>query len=134
MPFADFRHAHAPIRQPTHRDLVQPRSRVQAVAKSVAAPLVRADARNVEALTDLQPVNTLGNLGVPARLLNSRTEIGVYLANRRPIAIKPRAPTGFEEEVGTSAPGSHPSSSVSYFPNSLGCCFTWCAANWNIVH
>jgi hypothetical protein len=28
-------------------------------------------------LTDLQPANTLGNLGVLARLLNSRTKIGV---------------------------------------------------------
>jgi hypothetical protein len=28
-------------------------------------------------LTDLQPVNTLGNLRVLARLLNSRTQIGV---------------------------------------------------------
>ena len=28
-------------------------------------------------LTDLQPVYALGNLGVLARLLNSRTEIGV---------------------------------------------------------
>jgi hypothetical protein len=28
-------------------------------------------------LTDFQPVNPLGNLGVLARLLNSRTKIGV---------------------------------------------------------
>jgi hypothetical protein len=28
-------------------------------------------------LTDFQPANTLGNLGVLARLLNSRTKIGV---------------------------------------------------------
>ena len=41
-PFPDFRDAHAPVRLPTHRDPVQPRSRVQAGAESVAAPLVRA--------------------------------------------------------------------------------------------
>ena len=76
-PFADFRDAHTPVRLPTHRDLVEPRSRVQAGAKSVAAPLVRADARNIEVLTDSQPVNTVGDLAVLARLLDSWTEIGV---------------------------------------------------------
>ena len=76
-PFADFRDAHTPVRLPAHRDLVQPHSRIQAGAKSVAAPLVRTHARNIEVLTDAQPVNTLGNLGVLARLLNSRTEICV---------------------------------------------------------
>ena len=76
-PLPDFRDAHAPVRLPAYRDFVQPRSRVQAGAKSVAAPLVCADARNVEVLTDFQPVNTLGDLAVLARLLDSRTEIGV---------------------------------------------------------
>jgi hypothetical protein len=60
-----------------YRDLVQARSRVQARAKSVAAPLVCTNARNVEVLTDFQPVNTVGNLAVLARLLNSWTEVGV---------------------------------------------------------
>ena len=50
---------------------------VQARAESVAAPLVRAHAPNIEVLTDFQPVNTLGNLGVLAGLLNSRTKIRV---------------------------------------------------------
>ena len=76
-PFPDFRDAHAPVRLPTHRDLVQPRSRVQAGAESVAAPLVRAHALNIEVLTDLQPVNAVGDLAVLARLLDARTEIGV---------------------------------------------------------
>ncbi|MGB8782131.1 MAG: hypothetical protein WCD02_03365 [Terriglobales bacterium] len=76
-PFPDFRHAHTPVRLPTHRDPVQPRSRVQAGAESVAAPLICADARNIEVLTDLQPVDAVGNLAVLARLLDSRTEIGV---------------------------------------------------------
>jgi hypothetical protein len=35
-PLPDLRGAHAPVRQPAHRDLVQPRSRVQARAESVA--------------------------------------------------------------------------------------------------
>ena len=88
MPFPDFRDAHAPVRQPAHRDLVQPRSRIQARAKSVAAPLVRTNALNVEVLTDFQPVNTLGNLGVLARLLNTRTEIGVSERDAVPVAAR----------------------------------------------
>ena len=76
-PFPDFRDAHAAVRLPAHRDPVQPRSRVQAGAESVAAPLVRADARNIEVLTDFQPVNTVGDLAVLARLLDARTEISV---------------------------------------------------------
>lgn len=76
-PFPDFRDAHAPIRLPAHGDPVQPSSRVQPGSESVAAPLVRADARNVEVLTDSQPVNALGNLGVLSRLLDSWTEKGV---------------------------------------------------------
>ena len=80
-PFPDFRDAHAAVRLPAHRDPVQPCSRIQAGAESVAAPLVRADARNIEVLTDFQPVNTLGNLGVLARLLDSGTEIGVSQCN-----------------------------------------------------
>ena len=76
-PFPDFRDAHAPVRLPTHRDLIQPNSRVQATAKSVTASLVCTNVRNIEVLTDFQPVDTLGNLAILARLLNSWTEIGV---------------------------------------------------------
>lgn len=76
-PFADFRDAHAAIRQPAHRDLVEPRSGVQAGTKSVAAPLVRPDALDVEVVTDLEPVNAVGDLAVLARLLDSRTEVSV---------------------------------------------------------
>jgi hypothetical protein len=53
------------------------RSRVQAGAESVAAPLAYADARNVEVLTDLQPVNAGGDLAVPARLHDAWTDAGV---------------------------------------------------------
>jgi len=76
-PFPNFRDAHAPIRLPTHRDLVQPRSRVQAGAESVAAPLVSTHASNVEVLPSSQLVNAVGDLAVFARLLDSRTEVGV---------------------------------------------------------
>jgi hypothetical protein len=76
-PFAYLRDAHTPVRLPAHGDSVQPRSRVQAGAKSVAAFLVGAHAGNLEVLTDPQPVNALRNLAVLARLLNSRTEVGV---------------------------------------------------------
>ena len=38
---------------------------------------VRADARNVEVLTDLQPVDTGRDLAVPARLLDAWTDVGV---------------------------------------------------------
>jgi hypothetical protein len=76
-PLPDLRDAHTSIRLPAHRDFVQPYSRIQARAKSVAAPFICADARNIEMLTDFQPVHTRGNLGVLARLLNARTEIRV---------------------------------------------------------
>jgi len=76
-PLPDFRDAHDPVRLPTHRDPVQPRSRVQARTKSVAAPLVRAYPSDIEVLTDLQPVGAVGNLAVLARLLDASTEIGV---------------------------------------------------------
>ena len=45
--------------------------------ESVAAPLVYADARNVEVLTDLQPVNAVRDLPVLARLLDAWTDVGV---------------------------------------------------------
>ncbi len=77
MPQADSRDAHASVRQPAHRDLVEPRSGVQAGTKSVAAPLVRPDALDVEVVTDLEPVNAVGDLAVLARLLDSRTEVSV---------------------------------------------------------
>ena len=76
-PFPDLRDAHASVWLPTHRDSIQPSSRVQAGAESVAAPLVGADAPNVEVLTDLDSVNAARDLAVLARLLDSRTEKGV---------------------------------------------------------
>ena len=51
--------------------------RVQATAKSAAAPLVCTNAGNIEVLTAFQPVNTVGNLAVLARLLNSWPAKGV---------------------------------------------------------
>ena len=39
-------------------------------------------------LTDLQPVNTLGNLRLLARLLNSRTEIGVSQRGAAAVAAR----------------------------------------------
>jgi hypothetical protein len=73
----NFRDAHAPVWLPAHRHPVHLRSGVQAGAESVAAPLVYADARNVEVLTDLQPVDAGRDLAVPARLLNAWTDVGV---------------------------------------------------------
>jgi hypothetical protein len=60
-----------------NRHPVQPRSSIQAGAESVAAPLVYADARNVEVLTDLQPLNAGRDLAVLARLLDAWTDVGV---------------------------------------------------------
>jgi hypothetical protein len=77
LPLTDFRDTHAAIRQPANGDPVQPRSRVHAGAESVAAPLVRSDARNLEVLPDLQPVNAGRDLAVLARLLDPWTEISV---------------------------------------------------------
>jgi hypothetical protein len=57
--------------------VLSPRSSVQAGAESVAAPLVYADARNVEVLTDLQPVNAGRDLAILARLLDAWTDVGV---------------------------------------------------------
>jgi hypothetical protein len=76
-PRPDLRDAHAPVWQPAHRDPVHLRSGIQAGAESVAAPLVYADARNVEVLTDLQPVNAGRDLAVLARLLDAWTDVGV---------------------------------------------------------
>ena len=76
-PLPDLRDTHAAVRQPAHRDLIQPRSRVQAGAKSVAASLVRAHAPNNEMLTDPQPVDAVRDLAVRARLLDARTEVSV---------------------------------------------------------
>ena len=53
------------------------RSGVQAGAESVAAPLVSADARNLEVLPDLQPVDAGRDLVVPARRLDAWTDVGV---------------------------------------------------------
>jgi len=49
----------------------------KAGAESVTAPLVYADARNVEVLTDLQPVNAGCDLALLARLLDAWTDVGV---------------------------------------------------------
>ena len=76
-PFPYLRHAHAAVRLPSHRDLVQSRRSVQAGAESVAAPLVSSDAPNIKMLTDLQPVDTVGDLAVRARLLDSRAKVSV---------------------------------------------------------
>lgn len=76
-PLPYLRDAHTPVRLTAHRHSVEPRSRIQAGAESIAAPLVRADARNIEVLTDFQFMNTVSDLAVLARLLNSRTEISV---------------------------------------------------------
>jgi len=76
-PLPDLRNANAPTRQPAHRDPVQPRSSIQAGAESVAAALVYAGARNVEVLTDFQPVNAGRDLAVLARLVDAWTEIRV---------------------------------------------------------
>ena len=65
------------MRQPTHRHPVQPRSRVQAGSESVAATLVRADAPNIEMLTDFQSVDAVRELSVRARLLDAGTDVGM---------------------------------------------------------
>jgi hypothetical protein len=88
VPLPNFRDPHASIRQPAHRDLVQPRSRVQAGAESVAAPLVGGDAANIEVLTDPQPVNAVRNLAVRARLLDSWTEIRVLQSDAVSVAAR----------------------------------------------
>src|SRR5271155_3254846 len=76
-PLPNLRDAHTSIRQTAHRDPVQPRSRVQTGAESVAAALVRADAPNIEVLTYFELVNAVGDLAVRARLLDARTEVGM---------------------------------------------------------
>jgi hypothetical protein len=60
-PFPDFRDPHAAIRLTAHRHPVLHRSRSQAAAESVAAPLVRADALDIDVLTNSQPVNAVGD-------------------------------------------------------------------------
>jgi hypothetical protein len=62
-----------PSGSPRRRDLVQPHSGVQARAESVAAPLVSAHPSDIEVLTYLQPVDTVGDLAVGAGLLDART-------------------------------------------------------------
>jgi len=76
-PHPDFRDAHTAVRQPAYRDLVQPCSGVQAGAKSVSAALVCAHARNIEVLTDLQPMNALGDLAVLARRFDPWTKVAM---------------------------------------------------------
>jgi len=44
-PLPDLRDAHAAVRQPAHGDSIEPRSRIQAGAESVAAPVVCADSQ-----------------------------------------------------------------------------------------
>jgi hypothetical protein len=50
---------------------------MQSETESVATPLVCGDAPNFEVLPNSQPVNTVGDLAVFARLLDSRTEVAV---------------------------------------------------------
>jgi hypothetical protein len=76
-PPSDLRDAHTPVRLTAHRDLIHSQCRIQAGSESVSAPLVCADARNVEVLTDFQFMNSVGNLAVRSRLLDTWTEIGV---------------------------------------------------------
>lgn len=95
----DFRDTHAPVWQPVNGDPVQSRSRVQAGAESVAAPLVRADARNLEVLPDFQPVNAGRDLAVLARLLDPWTEIGML---QRDAAFIPAS--GIDNLTGRDAP------------------------------
>ncbi|HWY52884.1 MAG TPA: hypothetical protein VNZ03_00370 [Terriglobales bacterium] len=76
-PFSDFRDAHASVRLPPHRDPVEPRSRVQARTKSVAARLIGSYAPNIKVLTYFEPVNAIRNLAVRTRLLDAWTEVGV---------------------------------------------------------
>ena len=87
-PFPDLRDPNASVRQPAHRNLVQPRSRVQAGAESVAAPLVGYDAANVEVLTNLQPMNAIRDLAVPPRLLDTRTKISVSQSDAALVAAR----------------------------------------------
>ena len=67
------RDVHASVRLPAHRHPVQPRSRNGIGCGS--ARLSRC--RNVEVLTDLQPVNAGCDLAVLARLLDAATEVRV---------------------------------------------------------
>lgn len=75
MPQANSRDAHASVGQPAHRDLVEPSSRIQTGSESVSAPLVRSDAGNIKMPPDPQPVNSVGDLAIRARLLDPWTEI-----------------------------------------------------------
>jgi hypothetical protein len=87
-PLANLHDADASVRQPTHRDPVQPRCCVQARTKSVAAPLVSAHAPNIEVLTDFEPVNTVGDLAVFARLLDAKSEVSVLQSDAVSIAAR----------------------------------------------
>jgi len=73
--FPDLRDAHTPVRLSAYRDLVPPQRRIQARTKSVTAPLVCTNGRNVEVPADFEPVNTLRELAVRARLLDSWAEV-----------------------------------------------------------
>jgi len=76
-PLPDLRDADAPVRQPAHRDLVEPSSRIQTGSESVAAPLIGSDAPNIKVLTYSEPVNSVGDLAIFARLLDSRAKVCV---------------------------------------------------------
>ncbi len=87
-PLPDLRDAHAPVRLPAHRDPVEPRSRVQARTKSVAAPLIGSDAPNIKVLTYFEPVNAIRNLAVRTRLLDAWTEIRMLQSDAALIAAR----------------------------------------------
>lgn len=87
-PSPNFRDAHASVRQPAHLDPVQPRSRVQAGSESVPASLVRAEASNIEMLTDPQPVNTFGDFGILAQLLDAGTKVSVLQSDAPLVAAR----------------------------------------------
>src|ERR1700687_5508120 len=84
-PFPDLGDAHTAVRQPAHRHSVQSRSHVQARPESVAALLVYADALDLEVLTDLQPVDSVGDLTVLTRLLDARSEVCVLHSDAAPV-------------------------------------------------
>jgi len=86
IPFTCFGDPHTAVGLTAHRDPIQPRSRVQARSESVTAPLVRANAPNIEVLTDFHSVDALGELAIRAGLFDSRTEVCVLKSDAVSIA------------------------------------------------
>jgi hypothetical protein len=87
-PLPNLRHAHAPVRLPAQRDSIQPRSRLQAGAEAVAAPLVSSYATKVEMLTHPKPVNAIRDLSIRARLLDAGTKVSVRQSDAVPVAAR----------------------------------------------